>query len=129
MAPTNSTRSREDITQASSQLRQAMPLRTPHTGTFSQHPDRAEASLLDHLKALNIKNADTVTEVVSHAGGRPIDDRNYVIEGVIQLASQLSLASSSERAITNSFLTQLWDDLKYPPISYLGEDFIYRKAD
>jgi hypothetical protein len=39
------------------------------------------------------------------------------------------LASPAGTGVTSAFLTQLWNDLKHPPLSYFGEDFIYRKAD
>lgn len=91
--------------------------------------DKPNESLLKQLKALNIENAGTVKDVIAHLGGRPTDDRAYIMERVVRLASQLPLASYAGKGVTNSFLTQLWNDLKHPPLSYLGEDFMYRKAD
>jgi linoleate 8R-lipoxygenase/9,12-octadecadienoate 8-hydroperoxide 8R-isomerase len=78
---------------------------------------------------LNIENAGTVKGVIAHLGGRPMDDRTYIMERVVRLASRLLLASYAGKRVTNSFLTQFWNNLKHPPLSYLGEDFMYRKAD
>jgi hypothetical protein len=97
-----------------------------HTYLRTDEPDQ---SLLKQLKALNIENAGTIKDVITHLGGRPTDDKTYIMERVMRLASQLPLTSSAGKGVTSSFLTQLWDDLKHPPLSYLGDDFIYRKAD
>ena len=61
--------------------------------------------------------------------GGPIDDRTYIMERVIQLASSLPLKSDSGEGLTNKFLTQLWNDLQHPPVSYLGKQLAYRSAD
>jgi hypothetical protein len=38
------------------------------------------------------------------------------MERVIRLTSSLSLASLAGIYVTNSFLTQLWNDLEHPPL-------------
>ena len=125
---------REDITAAFSQLTSVLraalrPLPT-QTGDHSYlQEDKPDTRLIEQLKALNIENAGTIKDIVSHLGGRPTDDKTYIMERVIRLAAQLPLTSAAGIGVTNSFLTQLWNDLKHPPLSYLGEDFIYRKAD
>ena len=126
---TASVPTREDVSRAFSQLSSVLhaalrPLPTQTgDGPYLQleKPDR---SLLEQLKALNIENAATIKDVVTHLGGRPTDDKTYIMERVIRLAAQLPLASSAGKGVTDSFLTQLWNDLKHPPSSYLGEDFV-----
>lgn len=125
---------REDVlntfTELSAVLHAALRPLPTQTGDHTYlDADKPNESLLKQLKALNIENAGTVKDVIAHLGGRPTDDRTYIMERVVRLASQLPLASYAGKGVTNSFLTQLWNDLKHPPLSYLGEDFMYRKAD
>ena len=131
----NAIPSREDIENAFSQISQVVhlalrPLPT-QTGDYSYLPeDKAQSSVFQQLKHLNIKNLQTLTDVIIRGiDGKPVDDRTYVMERVIQLASELPLTSPSGMGLTGTFLTQLWNDLKHPPLSYLGKDFIYRQAD
>jgi hypothetical protein len=67
-----------------------------HTYLEAEKPDR---SLLEQLKALNIENAFTIKDVITHLGGRPTDDKMYVMERVVRLASQLPLASSPGKVL------------------------------
>ena len=148
---TTSMPTRENVIAAFSELSTVLhaalrPLPT-QTGDGSYlQADKADLrSLLEQLKALNIENVATIKDVITHLGGRPTDDKTYVMEGVIRLASQLPVASAAGKGVTSLFLTQLWNDLKHPPLSYIGQyvhgkangsnqhtsgdDFIYRKAD
>ena len=126
---------REDVIGAFSQLsivlRAALrPLPTQTGDSTYLQTDKVDLrSLLEQLKALNIENVATITDVIAHLGGRPTDDKTYVMEGVIRLASQLPLASSAGKGVTRLFLTQLWNDLKHPPLSYLGGSAKYSKVD
>ena len=70
-----------------------------------------------------------VKDVITHFGGHPTGDKAYMMETVIRLAFRLPLASPAGICVTNSYLTQLWNDLKHPPLSYMGDNFMYRKAD
>jgi len=124
---------REDVINAFSELSALLhaalrPL-PAETGDHTYLQEKPNQNLVDLLKAVNLKNADTVKDVIAHLGGRPTDDKTYIMEGVIRLASQLPLASPAGKCVTNSFLTQLWNDLQHPPLSYMGDNFMYRKAD
>jgi linoleate 10R-lipoxygenase len=123
---------REDVINAFSELSALLhaalrPLPS-QTGDNTYLPEKPDQNLVEQLKAVNLENADTIKDVITHLGG-PTDDKTYIMERVIRLASQLPLASPAGTGITNSFLTQLWNDLKHPPLSYMGDDFVYRKAD
>ncbi|KAJ6189260.1 hypothetical protein N7519_004168 [Penicillium mononematosum] len=75
-------------------------------------------------------HAKTLADMAKTAvTGKAVDDRDYIMERVIQLASGLPSTSRNGKELTNTFLTQLWGDLEHPPISYLGRDAAYRKAD
>lgn len=127
MAVSNGLPSRQDVKAAFAQLNHIVRT-TPQSESRKWLSSEGNAGLLDGLKT-QLHNAATIGDVLWHAFGRPVDDRDYVMESVIQLAAQLPLASSRERTVTDSFLAELWNDLKHPPLSSLGEQFTYRKAD
>ena len=124
---------REDVINAFSELsalvHAALRPLPSQTGDNTYLPEKPDPNLVDLLKAVNLENADTIKDVITHLGGGSTDDRTFIMERVIRLASQLPLASPASTLVTNTFLTQLWNDLKHPPLSYLGDDFLYRKAD
>ncbi|KAM0280201.1 hypothetical protein ACHAQH_004158 [Verticillium albo-atrum] len=62
------------------------------------------------------------------AGGL-IDDRKYLVESVIQLAASLPNESKLRGDLNAQFIGTLWNNLRHPPLSYLGEEFKYRAAD
>ncbi|MCJ1351753.1 MAG: hypothetical protein MMC33_001737 [Icmadophila ericetorum] len=57
------------------------------------------------------------------------DDRNYLVERIIQLASQFPDGAPSADVLTSAFIRTLWDNLQHPPLSYVGDGFKYRAAD
>ncbi|EAS28473.3 fatty acid oxygenase [Coccidioides immitis RS] len=63
------------------------------------------------------------------AAGGIIDDRQYTIEHIIQLAASLPNGSKLRDKLTDQFVTTLWNNLEHPPLSYLGDQFKYRSAD
>jgi Animal haem peroxidase len=101
------------------------------TGDNTYLPDtRAKPGLLSELKHLNIRNAQTLKDIlIGGLKGSHVDDRTYIMERVIALAAELPLDSKSGIGLTNSFLTELWSDLSHPPQSSLGSQFKYRSAD
>ncbi|CAN8096303.1 unnamed protein product [Discula destructiva] len=58
-----------------------------------------------------------------------IDDRKYLYEEIIQLASSLPNGSGLRDDLSGQFIKTLWGNLQHPPISYLGDDHKYRSAD
>ncbi|CAH0021704.1 unnamed protein product [Clonostachys rhizophaga] len=62
------------------------------------------------------------------AGGM-IDDREYIVENIIQLAVSLPNGSKVRDDLNAAFIQRLWDNLRHPPLSYLGDEFRYRTAD
>lgn len=51
------------------------------------------------------------------------------MERVIQLTARLPPTSKLRVALTTHQVGQLWESLQHPPLSYLGDEFIYRQAD
>ena len=50
------------------------------------------------------------------------------LEHLIQLVAALPPANT-QKSLTSSFISTLWDNLRHPPLSYLGTDSQYRTAD
>lgn len=90
---------------------------------------RIEGDLQD-MTHLGISDVKTLIELVSaKMSGEPVDDKTYLMEGMIRTASKLPDGSKNRATLTNQFLTQLWNDLQHPPLSYLGAKYQYRSAD
>ncbi|KAH8646471.1 fatty acid oxygenase [Tricladium varicosporioides] len=61
--------------------------------------------------------------------GGLVDDRKLLLEEIIQAVASLPSGSAGAAKITNRLLGNLWDNLKHPPLSYMGNTFRYRTAD
>ncbi|PWY87652.1 heme peroxidase [Aspergillus heteromorphus CBS 117.55] len=100
------------------------------TGDGSYVTEPSQTGLVRDLKHVDLAEVKALIEFAKDAAtGEPVNDRHYIMERVIQLAAGLPSTSRGETGLTNTFLKQLWDDLQHPPISYLGRDNAYRKAD
>lgn len=51
------------------------------------------------------------------------------MERVIQLAASLPEDSGKLKDLTGKLIKNLWENLHHPPLSYLGEEYRYRRAD
>jgi len=69
---------------------------------------------------------DVVHTKVAKGG---IDDKGYLMERVIQLATSLPDGSTTQTSLTGTLIKGLWDSLQHPPLSYLGDENEYRTAD
>lgn len=88
-----------------------------------------EGALRD-MSHLGIENIQTLLEVQKEKiTGAAMDDKTYLMEGLIRTAAALPDGSKTREAVTSNFLTQLWNDLEHPPQSYLGAKYQYRSAD
>ncbi|KKK22805.1 hypothetical protein P175DRAFT_0470186 [Aspergillus ochraceoroseus IBT 24754] len=100
------------------------------TGDGTYLPTSTQTGLVKDLPYVDLNDVRTLVDVVkSAATGEPVNDKQYIMERVIQLAAGLPSTSRNGAELTKSFLTLLWKDLQHPPISYLGADSMYRKAD
>jgi linoleate 8R-lipoxygenase/9,12-octadecadienoate 8-hydroperoxide 8R-isomerase len=85
---------------------------------------------LSDLSHLGIKDVQTLLKVAKLGkDGEPWQDKEYLMEHLIQTAAALPEGSTLQKTVTDGFLTQLYNDLQHPPISYLGKDYQYRSAD
>ncbi|KAF2629834.1 heme peroxidase [Macroventuria anomochaeta] len=85
---------------------------------------------LGDLSYLGIDNVKTLLEIQKDKMmGGYTDDKTYLMEGLIRTAAALPDGSKMRDNLTNTFVTQLWNDLEHPPQSYLGAKYQYRSAD
>ncbi|KAH0556381.1 hypothetical protein GP486_005695 [Trichoglossum hirsutum] len=61
--------------------------------------------------------------------GGLVDDKKYLLEQVVKLAASLPPDTESSQQLTGQFIKTLWENLQHPPLSYLDDEFKYRKAD
>lgn len=86
--------------------------------------------ILQVLSALKLRDFGTLSEMAEGlVTKQPTDDRTYLMERTIQLAAEIPTSSVASQTLTNNFLNLLWTDLQHPPKSYLGNDYVFRKAD
>ena len=127
--------SRADIEAAFAQISNVLhaslrPVPTQTGDNTYVSEEKAKPSLLMELKHLSVRNAQTFKDLLLDGlDGNLVDDKTYIMERVIQLASELPLDSKSGVGLTNGFLRQLWNDLDHPPLSNLGSGSKYRSAD
>ncbi|KAF3481341.1 fatty acid oxygenase [Arthroderma uncinatum] len=125
---------REEIGQGVADVGEAIsaslrPLPTA-SGDGTYLPKVAKTGVLDDLAHMKLGDAGTLAEMAKIAAtGELIDDKRYIMERVIQLASSLPSTSRNGMALTGDLLAQLWNDLQHPPISQLGSEYMYRTAD
>ncbi|KKA20520.1 Linoleate 8R-lipoxygenase [Rasamsonia emersonii CBS 393.64] len=97
-------------------------------GTYITHT--TPTGLINDLPHVKPKDVETLIDVAKAATtGDPQNDRDYIMERVIQLAAALPTSSRNGQALTDAFIRMLWNGLQHPPTSCLGKEFIYRAAD
>jgi hypothetical protein len=51
------------------------------------------------------------------------------LEAIIQTAASFPPKSKACKDLSGTLVKPLWNDLQHPPLSYLGDEFKYRKSD
>jgi hypothetical protein len=112
------------------------PLPT-ETGNGTQLTEEEHIAGLGEKFATAIKDATTagwgsLTNVLKAgeglAKGKPIDDKKYFMEDLIQIAAKIPDDVVSNK-ITDTMITTLWQDLSHPPETLMGSDFEFRQPD
>lgn len=107
------------------------------TGDGSQLPEEEHIAGVGEKFATAIRDAttagwDSLTNVIKAAegmhNGKPIDDKKYFMEYLIQIAAKIPDDVVSNK-ITDTMITTLWQDLSHPPETLMGPDFEYRQPD
>ncbi|KAL3479234.1 heme peroxidase [Aspergillus californicus] len=75
----------------------------------------------------DLRTIQGLTQTISNGG--LVDDKKYLIENIIQVASSLPNRSTARSKITDTFVSTLWNNLQHPPLAHLGDEYRYRQAD
>ena len=97
-------------------------------GDGSYEKEDPHPNLFKELKTIGLGDVKTLKDQIA-AGKDPIDDKTMLMERVIQLVATLPDKSIHRAQLTNTFVDQLYNSLQHPPLSYLGDEFKYRRAD
>jgi hypothetical protein len=62
------------------------------------------------------------------AMGEPLDDKEYLMESMVAIATKLPESFLQDR-ITATLITTLWNDLEHPPNVILGDEYEFRQPD
>ncbi|KAF3763417.1 heme peroxidase [Cryphonectria parasitica EP155] len=83
------------------------------------------------LKYISWKDVKTFIALIKSKlkGNEPMDDHTMLMERVIQLVAGLPTKSRNRVLLTDQFIDELWDSLDHPVLSYIGEKYMYRRAD
>lgn len=122
------------------------PLNT-ETGDGSYDTKQEQSGLLDDLKALRIKDLETLQMTMKQELGSSnlADDKTMLMEKLIQvslflefrhirtkigqLVANLPGTSKTRVKLTEVLVDELWGSLEHPPASMLGDKYNYRQAD
>lgn len=90
-------------------------------------------NLLSDIRAIgfdeSVTDVDTLCDLLKTAVNGVTNDRDLLLEHVVQLAAGLPATSKAGGQLSNQFINTLWDDLSHPPTASLGEQYKYREAD
>ncbi|KAE8144928.1 heme peroxidase [Aspergillus avenaceus] len=105
------------------------PLPT-ETGDGSYIAESKGTGFVTDFSRMDLGDVKTIVEITKNAAtGESVNDKQYIMERLIQLTSGLPSTSRVGKELTNTFLNQLWKDLEHPPVSYLGREYAFREAD
>lgn len=116
-------------------MKEPLPVQTGD-GTYLPDPEK-EKTIANDLKVilsdaatkLPAKDLGALVKIQEdNLLGNPINDRDYLMEYLIQAAAKLPTDDVSGN-ITNNFIKQLWSDLPHPPQTLLNDQSIYRQPD
>ena len=107
----------------------AAPLPT-ETGDGSYDAHKKSTGLRDDLAHLRQGDFKTLLEAAKSAlTGDPVDDKTYLTEHLVKIASELPASSKAGTKLSNELVQQLYDSLQHPPVAQLGDEYKYRTAD
>ncbi|SPO47545.1 putative dioxygenase Ssp1 [Moesziomyces antarcticus] len=91
-------------------------------------------SLLDQLNRSRVVNdvkllGQAPNLLVSGLTGGGLDDRKMLLEQLITLLASIPVTSNISRTLSNALITIIWGDLPHPPVSFMGPEHRFRRAD
>ena len=95
-----------------------------------EHTDGKENNVQPATNGVTADSLAAQAESSKHSSlGQPVNDREYTLEELIYEASAAPSGSRRRLHLAEAINSRLWDDLKHPPTSFLGKEFVYRAAD
>jgi len=86
--------------------------------------------ILEEVKGHGVDYAGLVADLMKQKkSGEAMNDRDLLIERVIQIICRFSDSSFSRKKITEALVDVLWDSMQHPPLTYVGDKFQFRQAD
>lgn len=79
--------------------------------------DSSRENIFKDMASLKSRDIPTLLAAFKASQGQPVDDKLYLIERLIQLASDLPMKSQAGKKVDNELLAQLWSDIQHPPLS------------
>ncbi|KAL9089341.1 MAG: hypothetical protein Q9159_002557 [Coniocarpon cinnabarinum] len=97
-------------------------------GDSSYDKEEPHPSVFKELRTIGVGDVEALAEKLQ-VGKDLVDDKTMLMEHIIQLVADLPDKSIHRSQLTNQFVDQLYNSLQHPPLSYLGDEFKYRRAD
>ncbi|KAJ5320825.1 Psi-producing oxygenase A [Penicillium atrosanguineum] len=122
--------SKSPLAQAEQMVEASLRPLPTETGDGTYIKEDKTTGIIKDIPHLPIKDLEGLAVMAKSAiTGDAVNDREYIMEQVIQVAADLPSTSHIGKELTSAFLKTLWTDLQHPPITSLGRDSLYRKAD
>lgn len=100
------------------------------TGDGSYIANTKPTGLLTDLVNLRPGDVSTlIAQAKSTLTGDPVNDKTYLMERLLKLASELPANNKEAGILNNEIVQQLYDNLQHPPPAQLGNEYRYRAAD
>ena len=91
---------------------------------------KEKTSILSDVANLGFKNTQTVAHALtSLASGEPMDDKDLLLEHGVAMLQGFPPNSGLSEAISDGFISMLWNDLPHPPPTMAGPTSKYRIHD
>lgn len=88
-----------------------------------------ETGLISDIQSLGFKDYGTLVQFLNASVTGVNDDNKHLLEHLVQLLSKLPPHSKQMKGLSDGFINQLWTTLDHPPVSSLGDQYKYRRAD
>lgn len=89
----------------------------------------SQMGLISDIKSLGFKDYGTLLQFLNASVTGNNDDNHHLLERLVQLLAKLPPHSKQMKGLSNGFVNQLWTTLDHPPVSSLGNQYKYRRAD
>lgn len=131
---TNSTRDTSHIDKERQQLRvipyqKLKPAMADVRPRNDPHDSTTITGLFGDLKRLRFGDVATLLNLFTAKQKGVQDDRQLLLENMIQLLSKLDTKEKLSRQLTGGFVNTLWDERQHPNLRTLDAKFQYRTSD